>query len=128
MLVLVLSSGLTSFALQAGVDSEKSKKENPVIALLRAFEAKNDDPRTLSEFFAAIIAILEDPVQAAEFQKEYPNIDIKKLIEALKKVQHKTQAVLIGLALKPFFKYLPADLQDVSKLWSAINRRTGKKS
>lgn len=123
MLAFVLSSGLTSFTMQAKEDTAGKV----VIELLRTFEAENDDPRTLSEFFAAIIAILEDPVKAAEFKKEYPSINIQALIAALKKVQHKTSAPLIGLALRPFFKYLPEDLQDVSKLWRAINRRTAKK-
>ena len=123
MLVVVISSGLTSYAAQ----DEKETAGKTVVALLRAFESDMSDPRTLNEFFDAIIAILEDPIKAAEFKKEYPGINVQALIAALKKVRSKTSAVVIGLALKPFFKYLPEDLQDISKLWSAINRRTAKK-
>jgi hypothetical protein len=127
-LVFVMTSGLTYSLVQAEQAAQENTAGKVVIALLRAFEAENkNDTRTLRDFFTEIIKILEDPVKAEEFNKEYPNIDVKALIAALKKVQDKTSAVVIGTALKPFFEYLPADLRDIPKLWKAIKRRTVNK-
>ena len=78
---------------------------------------------SFSEFVALILKLLEDPIFAQAVAQEYPRLDISKLIVALKKVQFKTSALSIGFTLKPFFKELPQDLQDYSKLLKGITRR-----
>lgn len=74
-----------------------------------------------------MLRLLEDASCATAIKKEYPNLNIPALISALKKVQSKTSAMLIGFTLKPFFKELPHDLQDISKLLTGLNKRLAMK-
>lgn len=133
MLLSVMCLGLSLRAGSSGPSSTPEQRAEQVSAgqkvmnILRACISDTDKKTSFKEFVAQMIQVLEEicknPDKLKTFQTEFPNLNIQALILALKKVQLKTSAILIGFDLKPFFKSLPQDLQDVNKLYNGIDRR-----
>lgn len=120
LFLLVMCSGLNSSNIIA---AQQTTPGQELMIMLRTCLCDFNDKTPFSQFVAKMLKLLEDKVCATAIKTEYPNLNIPALTAALKKVQFKTHAMFIGFALKPFFKELPKDLQDLSTLITGLNKR-----
>ena len=130
LFILFMGLGLNSQHLTAaqepGGQVAQVAEDHKIMQLLRTCLTDPSDNKSFSDFVAEMIAMLENPNEKAGIQKAFPILDIPKLIKVLKNIQFKTTPLLIGLALMSFFKILPQDLQNMSKLNKGLTMRLAK--